>query len=71
MTMNMKKNGTDDVWDTKQAQKTFQVALEGLRPPRPDAVPEEMWKLMEDCWDQEPAIRPVFTEVRQRLASIL
>ncbi|KAL2915698.1 U1 snRNP protein [Polyrhizophydium stewartii] len=43
---------------------------EGERPYRPDGVPDPLWSLLEDCWDQDAAARPTFREVVKRLESL-
>ncbi|XP_022974864.1 uncharacterized protein LOC111473634 [Cucurbita maxima] len=41
-----------------------------LRPPIPKRCDTEWKKLMEDCWSPEPAARPSFTEITNRLRSM-
>ncbi|KAJ6470620.1 kinase-like domain-containing protein [Mycena vitilis] len=44
--------------------------IKGSRPSRPEAVPSNsLWKLLEDCWDQEPPRRPKLVEIIQRLVA--
>ncbi|KAF8388355.1 hypothetical protein HHK36_027021 [Tetracentron sinense] len=38
-----------------------------LRPPIPDRCDPEWRKLMEQCWSPDPAVRPSFTEITNRL----
>lgn len=38
-----------------------------LRPPIPAACDAEWRKLMEECWSPDPAVRPSFTEITNRL----
>lgn len=38
-----------------------------LRPPIPDHCDPEWRKLMEQCWSPDPAARPSFTEITNRL----
>ncbi|KAI9011763.1 hypothetical protein DFJ74DRAFT_684590 [Hyaloraphidium curvatum] len=45
------------------------VVLEGGRPERPDLATDEAWALMQRMWEQDPATRPSFREVRLELAS--
>lgn len=42
----------------------------GERPERPQDASDELWSLMEACWDQEPAQRPSIDEVSNRLTAI-
>jgi len=41
----------------------------GERPPQPthQALTDELWNLMQRCWDQEPQSRPEMSEVVQIL----
>ncbi|KAJ7827002.1 kinase-like domain-containing protein [Mycena olivaceomarginata] len=43
--------------------------LEGLRPSRPDTVPvdDDLWRLLQDCWQATPSDRPNISQVIQRL----
>ncbi|KGN56764.1 uncharacterized protein LOC101205945 [Cucumis sativus] len=41
-----------------------------LRPPIPKRCDPEWKKLMEECWSPEPAARPSFTEITNRLRSM-
>ncbi|XP_057427794.1 uncharacterized protein LOC130721080 isoform X2 [Lotus japonicus] len=41
-----------------------------LRPPIPKRCDSEWKKLMEECWSPDPAARPTFTEVRDRLRNM-
>jgi len=47
--------------------------IQGERPPRPtnSALTDDVWALMEMCWEQEPQSRPVMREVLQVLAPSL
>ena len=36
----------------------------------PEEAPPEVLNLMEKCWDEEPAARPTFREIRKFLKSI-
>eukprot|EP00899_Mesostigma_viride_P012543 jgi/Mesvir1/2128/Mv16654-RA.2 len=48
----------------------YKVCMERLRPTRPRAAPDLLWALIEDCWADDPASRPGFTSVLQRLDAI-
>ena len=43
--------------------------MQGHRPPRPthSACSDRLWALMQQCWDQEPLLRPKVSEVFQVL----
>lgn len=43
--------------------------LSEIQPPCPEA--EDLRALVEQCWDQDPALRPTMTEVGRKLRSIL
>ena len=38
-----------------------------LRPPIPERCDPDWRKLMEECWSPDPAARPSFTEITNRL----
>lgn len=35
----------------------------GYRLPKPEACPEELYQLMLNCWDKDPAIRMSFKQI--------
>nr|CAD1820945.1 unnamed protein product [Ananas comosus var. bracteatus] len=41
-----------------------------LRPPIPEKCDSEWRKLMEECWSADPAVRPSFTEITNRLRTM-
>ncbi|KAK7278550.1 hypothetical protein RJT34_23580 [Clitoria ternatea] len=41
-----------------------------LRPPVPKRCDSEWRKLMEECWSPDPAARPTFTEIKNRLRNM-
>ena len=43
----------------------------GFRPPLPRSWPEEVRKLVTDCWDARPASRPRASEVAKRLKKLV
>ncbi|KAF9555647.1 kinase-like protein [Agrocybe pediades] len=55
--------------------------LEGRKPTRPQALPsfksqfgftesENMWEIMESCWDREPSRRPTMTQIIQSIRAL-
>jgi serine/threonine protein kinase len=49
------------------------TVLRGRRPQRPTALPEltdDLWRLIEHCWDQETVQRPHITAILDRLREI-
>nr|KAJ3417961.1 hypothetical protein HK105_000548 [Polyrhizophydium stewartii] len=42
----------------------------GERPFRPHGLPEALWQIIEDCWQQDPAARPSFSQVVERLEKL-
>ncbi|KAF8210766.1 kinase-like domain-containing protein [Mycena galopus ATCC 62051] len=47
--------------------------LNGLRPTRPDTVPadDDLWLLLQDCWEEEPTDRPRVAQIIERLRAPL
>ena len=43
--------------------------LEGKRPPRPahPSCTNNLWALIQRCWDEDPLVRPKISEVLQNL----
>lgn len=39
----------------------------GLRPMRPDQIPDPYWELIEKCWKHNPDERPTFEEITEEL----
>lgn len=46
------------------------VAMESLRPPFPDGMPEAYKQLVEDCWQDDPVKRPSFEDVADLLTDM-
>lgn len=46
------------------------VLIQGLRPEKPYQCDPECWELMQRCWDQEPAKRPLMGDVETLLRGI-
>jgi hypothetical protein len=53
-----------------RVQVMFRV-FSGLKPDVPDDMPEGYKRLMQDCWDTEPASRPTFRNILARLRPLL
>ncbi|XP_021291565.1 dual specificity protein kinase shkC-like [Herrania umbratica] len=50
------------------------MCLEGKRPPfktKSRSYPPDLRELIENCWDQEPVVRPIFAEIIVRLDKII
>lgn len=43
-------------------QKYLLLIAKGLRPERPEGMPDHYWELIQKCWDQNPSNRPSFDE---------
>ncbi|XP_036402398.1 mitogen-activated protein kinase kinase kinase 21 [Megalops cyprinoides] len=48
----------------------YGVAVNKLTLPIPSTCPEPFAKLMEECWEQDPHIRPSFTAILEQLTAI-
>ncbi|KAF7710223.1 mitogen-activated protein kinase kinase kinase 21 isoform X1 [Silurus meridionalis] len=48
----------------------YGVAVNKLTLPIPSTCPEPFAKLMEECWEQDPHIRPMFTTILEQLTAI-
>jgi hypothetical protein len=47
------------------------VAQSGLRPPIPQSSPPMYLDLMTRCWDEDPTVRPKFTEILRILEDMI
>ena len=48
-------------------QIIFNVGVHGRRPPLPDCCPAPLGALVQQCWQDDPALRPPFTHIVVRL----
>jgi len=53
------------------AQKQLQALKGGERLNRPDVCPEDVWKMLRNCWDWDPVKRPNFLELQKNLKQIV
>jgi DNA-binding helix-hairpin-helix protein with protein kinase domain len=42
----------------------------GYRPARPRGLRDAVWRLVSDCWEHDPALRPSMAQVLARLAEL-
>ena len=56
--------GAVPVGDEERAAPMFDIT-NGTRPPRPThpTFTADLWTLMQNCWDQDPHVRPAVSEV--------
>uniref|UniRef100_A0A8C6UKW7 Tyrosine-protein kinase n=1 Tax=Neogobius melanostomus TaxID=47308 RepID=A0A8C6UKW7_9GOBI len=45
----------------------YELLKSGSRLPKPSGSPTEMWEIMEECWDNDPDLRPSFNELALRV----
>lgn len=63
-------NGLDPYEGMATYQIIFAVGTEGLRPTIPEGTPPGYSHLISQCWDSNPAQRPNFDEIIQRLKEL-
>jgi len=63
-------NGTAPYPGMDNAMVIVQV-MAGYRTPQPSNCPNVVYKLMTDCWDQNPESRPLFRDILSRCAKIV
>jgi len=51
----------------KPMQVAFAVTNNGMRPPVPMTIPPLMQNLMVECWQQDPRLRPSFSDILRQL----
>jgi hypothetical protein len=58
--------------DRTDPEVVIHVAVEHQRPDRPAnaELPDEMWLLIQDCWDDNAELRPSMTAIRERIRGI-
>ncbi|KAL6062440.1 putative serine/threonine-protein kinase drkA, variant 2 [Balamuthia mandrillaris] len=56
--------------DMHKPQIIIGVSKDGLRPVIPTACPPQLAELMRDCWKEDPAQRPSFSEILERLRTM-
>ncbi len=47
-------------------QEAADQVVAGYRLPKPDLCPEEIYKIMERCWDKVADIRPSFSDLQKQ-----
>jgi hypothetical protein len=52
-------------------QVSVAVSSQGLRPEIPADCAPDCAQLIRECWDQDPSKRPPFSEIVQRLKTML
>lgn len=57
----------DDKKPLRSSQQFMMKIGRGLRPRKPDNIPEAYWQLINKCWKQEPANRMTFEEITEEL----
>ncbi|KAG2481814.1 hypothetical protein HYH03_019219 [Edaphochlamys debaryana] len=53
-----------------RCEEYAELVADGYRPARVDCIPEHVWDLINDCWQQDPVRRPSMPAVLQRLRLI-
>ncbi|KAJ7698232.1 hypothetical protein B0H16DRAFT_1484510 [Mycena metata] len=66
--------GTPPFPDLRTDGAVVTAVLGGCRPPQPDSCSgtpslDGLWKLLQDCWEEQPAMRPTAAQIVQRLMS--
>ena len=53
------------------AQVLWAATEHNMRPERIDSISDELWKLMELCWDNEPSVRPDIDYIITKINEIM
>ena len=56
--------------DLTAHQIMYKVTMEGYRLKMPDGVQPEITALVNDCWNEEPSLRPSFSNIIDRLSEL-
>lgn len=57
--------------DASDCERYAARVAEGYRPKRPKSIPDEVWRIIEACWQQEPTDRPAASDVLRQLQQLL
>lgn len=57
----------DDNIPIRSPQQYMMKISRGLRPKRPNNIPDHYWELIQKCWKQNPDERPTFEEITEIL----
>lgn len=52
-----------------KGSEVIKLVEKGERLPKPKKCPEDVYKIMEQCWNFEPAKRPTFAQLFDRFSS--
>jgi len=52
-------------------QEVVQKVVDGYRIPQPEECREDLWKIVIDCWKEDPEARPTLAEVARRLGNLI
>ncbi|KAJ6603657.1 kinase-like domain-containing protein [Mycena sp. CBHHK59/15] len=55
-------------WSSRAEGSVLLGVIANLRPPRPGNIPDNLWRIVEECWSHLPSERPTIWEVYNRLA---
>ena len=62
---------TGDVpFGDKSDWEAISAVLVGNRPSRPEHCTDDLWGLIQRCWDEDPGSRPMILEVSQTFSSV-
>ncbi|KAI8999705.1 kinase-like domain-containing protein [Hyaloraphidium curvatum] len=59
--------GHDPYSDLTSPAAIMRAIFSGKRPPRPGGVLDDVWGLVESCWEEEPAKRPAMADIATEL----
>ncbi|XP_073250033.1 uncharacterized protein [Porites lutea] len=58
-------------YPTIESKELFRLLKNGYRMEKPDTCNKELYKMMHDCWQDNPENRPTFTQIRETLETIM
>jgi len=53
-----------------EPRKMANILNRGYRMPKPSHVDEDLYKIMQDCWREDPDDRPTFENLRDNLKEL-
>ena len=51
----------------RSSQQYMMLIVRGVRPTRPENMPDSYWELIQKCWKENPNDRPTFAEIVEEL----
>jgi len=61
----------DNPYPTLLNTEVIDGVIKGERLTRPNSCPDEVWRIMNNCWNEDPSKRPSFLEIADQLTEVM